>query len=177
MKGKIIYGVVLIALMAGCYEGYQPRVINMAGNWIVFELPVTEMEGVPVADYTLVTAPDPNRSKQLIIDNLYNAGVRIRSPHTDGVFEIRYAPQLDTLDDVQYGIRFVTLDGEISNNYYVQQLAYSYVQAYFPNMAFSVDDIEDVIFINAGFYDSDTALIDTVAIFGYRKTGFENVEY
>ena len=55
--------------------------------------------------------------------------------------------------------------------------AYDLAGLFYENLAFEESDIEDVILIRAGFYDSFQSIIDTVLILGYRKTGFEDINY
>lgn len=190
MIKNIIYIVLGVLIFVSCSKDdynieYQGDGANaIAGNWVVFEIPQGEFENWGYENYELVTAVDPNTSDSIIIiDNLYDSKVRIRLPYgTTGQYNNRFnyfnetfVPQIDTLDGYDYGIRFVSLDGEVSRKDYQQQIAYLYAQATFPNKAFDLNDIEDVIVINAGFYDIDKMLIDTVQIIGYRKIGFEDV--
>ena len=155
------------------YANGYPSV--MAGNWVVFEIPQGDFESWGYENYTLVTALDPNRDSTLVITNLYNKNIRIRVPFTQQEFEEKHVVQFDTVNGFDYNIHYVTIDGEVSQGYYLKQLAYQYALSTFPDMDFEYDDIEDAIVINAGFYDIDTFLVDSVLIFGYRKTGFEDV--
>ncbi|MCG8697809.1 MAG: hypothetical protein MI922_07125 [Bacteroidales bacterium] len=190
MIKNIIYIVFSVLVFISCAKNdydieYQGDGGNpIAGNWVVFEIPQGEFENWGYEHYELVTAVDPNTSDSVfVIDNLYDSKVRIRLPYgATGRYNNRYnhfnetfVPQIDTLDGYDYGIHFVSLNGEVSRKNYQQQLAYLYAQATFPNKAFDFNDIEDVIVINAGFYDIDKMLVDTVQIVGYRKIGFEDV--
>lgn len=148
---------------------------SMVGNWIVFEVPQGDFEGWGFEDYQLVTAVDPNRDSTLVINNLYNSNIRVRVPYSQNEFDEKFVQQIDTIDGFDYNIHYVSLDGEVSQSYYVAQLSYQYALASFPDMDFDFDGIEDVIYINAGFYDFDSLLVDSVVILGYRKTGFEDV--
>ena len=175
----INYLLLLVTLLFSCgkdeieYANGYPSV--MAGNWVVFEFAEGDFDSWGYEDYTLVTALDPNRDTTLIISNLYNSNIRVRVPFTDQEFDEKYVVQFDTIDGFDYNIHYITLDGEISQSSYLKQLSYQYALATFPDMDFDYNDIEDVIVINAGFYDIDTFLVDSAVIFGYRKTGFEDV--
>ena len=169
----------MVSILSGCkkddvdYASGYPNV--MAGNWIVFEIPQGDFSNWAYDNYTLVTALDPNRDTTLIISNLYNSNIRVRVPYYEQEFDEKLVTQIDTIEGFDYNIHYVTLDGEVSQSSYVLQLSIQYAQATFPNMDFDYNDIDDVIFINAGFYDEDYMLVDSVVILGYRKTGFEDV--
>lgn len=181
MKKKLYIVIALLGLLLfnSCkkdeieYADGNPSIL--AGDWVVFEIPQGDFEAWPYQSYSLVTALDPNRDTNLVISNLYNSNVRLRVPYYENKFDEKYVVQFDTIDGFDYNIHYVSLDGEISRNYYVQDLSYQFAMSTFPDMDFDPNDINDVIFINAGFYDRDKMLVDTVIIFGYRKIGFEDV--
>ena len=52
----------------------------LVGNWRAFEFQGGAFDMEKLADeYDLVTALDPNSADSLVIDNLYNSGVRVKS--------------------------------------------------------------------------------------------------
>ena len=76
-----------------------------------------------------------------------------------------------------YGIEYISVHGYVTPNPVLTSFVFDLARAFFENMAFYESDIKDILFMRAGFYDSYQARLDTVIILGYRKTGFENVDY
>jgi hypothetical protein len=179
---RIIILPVCLALLLSCsedngienQEGYPG---TFADNWIAFEFQGGDIEGTVLDPYNLVSSLDPNRPNSLIIDRLYNADVRVRAAYTDSSFSVSMGEQLDKINTNNYGIEYVSLDGYITSNPVLTNFAFRLANAFYENLAFYESDISDVIFIRAGFYDSLQVEIDTVLIIGYRKTGFEDVNY
>ena len=101
----------------------------------------------------------------------------MRAEYADSSFSVSMGEQLDMINSNNYGIEYVSLDGYITSNPVLTNFAYRVANAFYENLAFFESDIEDVIFIRAGFYDSLQVKVDTVLIIGYRKTGFEDVNY
>ncbi len=185
MKFKIIIISLVVFTFLSCtkkeydiefQEGYPSM---FADNWIAFEFRGGNIEEADelLPPYDLVTSIDPNRDGYLIIDKLYDADVRVRVAYADSSFSVIMGEQLEQISTNTYGIKYVCIDGYITENPVLTDFIYDLALAFFENMAFYRDDIEDVIFMRAGFYDDYQARIDTVLIIGYRKTGFENVEY
>jgi len=184
MKIKaIILLSILIFIFLACtkkeYEiEYQEGYPNLfADNWIAFEFQGGEIEGNILEPYDLVTALDPNREDYLIIDKIYNSDVRVRASYFDTTFSVVMGEQLELISTNTYGIKYISVDGYVTENPVLTGFIYDLAMAFYENLAFYPEDIKDVIFLRAGFYDEFRARIDTVLILGYRKTGFENVEY
>jgi hypothetical protein len=181
---KLTYLSLLIAIFLSSCKKDDPKIeyqegypSNLAGNWVVFEFPGGETSGNLYDPYDLVTALDPNNKGNLILDKLYNSNLRIRAAYNDSSkFYVEMGPQLESIND-DSDIKFVTMRGQVSDEYYLIQTVYSLAAYSFENIAFDVSDIKDAIIIYAGYYDQDRNLYDTTLIMGYRKTGFENVDY
>jgi hypothetical protein len=157
---------------------YQDGYPNaFADNWIAFEFQGGDIEGNILEPYDLVTSLDPNREGYLIIDQIYNNNIRVRAACADSSFHVEMGEQLETISINPYGVKYLTVNGYITTNPVLTNFAYDLAAYYFENMAFYPEDIEDVLFLRAGLYDEYQDRIDTVLILGYRKTGFENVEY
>jgi hypothetical protein len=156
-------------------NGYPHK---MAGNWVVFEFQGATLDGRLSDPYDLVTALSPNDEKTLVLDNLYNSKTRIKAViQGDTGFVALKTEQLEVINYGGFGIEKVTIDGYINDNYVLKNFVYRLAAAYFENIAFTADDIDEIIFFRAGFYDSYNSLVDTVMVFGYRKTGFEDEDY
>lgn len=158
---------------------YQDGYPNaLADNWVAFEFRGGSLEGaVSTEPYDLVTSLDPNRPNSLIIDRLYASDVRIRTTYTDTSFSVVMGEMLESVSTNTFNIEYVTVTGYITANPVLTNTLYSLAQAYFEDMSFDRSDIEDLLFLRAGFYDQYKAPIDTVLILGYRKTGFEEVSF
>jgi hypothetical protein len=181
-KFALLYVVILITFFSCKKDDYDieyqegyPSIL--AGNWVVFEFPGGEIGGNLYDPYDLVTALDPNNKGNLILDKLYNSNLRIRAAYNDTAkFYVEMGPQLETISD-DSDIKYVTLRGQVSDEYYLIQSVYTLATYAFENIAFEQSDIKEAIIIYAGYYDQYKNLYDTTLIMGYRKTGFENVDY
>jgi hypothetical protein len=157
---------------------YQPNYPNkLAGNWIVFEFPGGDIGDVLYAPYNLVTSLDPNNQDYLIIDKLYDSDVRVRVHNQDSAFYIQMGEQLEKISTNTYDIEYVSIDGYITTNPVLIDRIYYFAAVYYDNISFIISDIEDILFMHAGYYDKYKSLLDTVLIIGYRKTGFEETNY
>jgi hypothetical protein len=87
------------------------------------------------------------------------------------------AENLELIGTNNYDIEYVSLNGYITSNPVLLSTLYQLAVLFYEDMAFERSDLEDLIFIRAGFYDQYKAQVDTVLILGYRKTGFEEVSY
>lgn len=157
-------------------EGY-PSIL--ADNWIAFEFRGGEIETdeAILPPYDLVTSLDPNRDGYLIVDKLYDSDVRVRASYSDTAFSVQMGEQLELISNNTFGIKYISIEGYVTENPVLTNFIYNLTLLFYENMAFYPDQIKDVIFFRAGFYDSYKARIDTVLILGYRKTGFEDIEY
>lgn len=151
---------------------------KLAGNWVAFEFVGGDLEdALPSEPYDLVTSLDPNRPGFMILDKLYNADVRVRAEYTDSTFLTAMGENLEKVSTNNYDINFISLDGYITSNPVLLSTLYQLATIFYPDLAFERSDLEDLIFLRAGFYDQFKAQVDTVLILGYRKTGFEEVSY
>jgi hypothetical protein len=172
-----------ILILVACSEKpydieYQKGYPNLfADNWIAFEFQGGDIEGTILQPYDLVTALDPNRDGFLIIDQLYDSDIRVRASYADTSFSAVMSDQLETISSHTYGVKYVTINGYVTTNPVLTGFAYDLATAYFEHMAFTSDAIEDVLFLRAGLYDAYKSPVDTILLIGYRKTGFEDVEY
>jgi len=149
-------------LLAGCEENdydieYQDGYPNrLAGNWEAYEFQGGTFDPDNVAEpYDLVTALDPGSDDSLVIDNIYNSGIRVKTWYSGSIFSVTKGKQLEVINMGRYGVHSVSLEGELIED----------------------DDEGDYMLINAGLYDKYDALVDTVFLVAYRKTGFEDVNY
>jgi hypothetical protein len=179
---KIAALIVLLGLIHACEDGYEIEYQDgypnaLADNWIAFEFQGGDFTGNVLEPYNLVTALDPNRSGYLIVDKIYNSDVRFRATISDTAFSVEMGEQLELINTNNYDIEYITARGYVTSNPVLTDLAYDLAVLFYENMAFEASDIEDVMLLRAGFYDSYKAIVDTVLILGYRKTGFENIDY
>jgi hypothetical protein len=161
--GKIMsFMYLLLALLVSCepddydieYQNGNPN--NLVGNWRAFEFQGGAFDLEKLADeYDLVTALDPNSGDSLVIDNLYNSGVRVKTHYQDSVFNVSHGRQLEVINMGQYGIYGVSVDGEFQHT----------------------EEDGDFLVMNVGLYDQYATVVDTVLILAFRKTGFEDVDY
>jgi hypothetical protein len=149
----------------------------LVGNWIAFEFQGASFDGTVLEPYQIATALDPNRDSALIIDKIYNADIRVRTAISDTAFSTIMGEQLEKVGTNNYGIEYISIDGYVTTNPILIRWAYDLAESFFDDMMFYESDIEDVMLIRAGFYDSYQSIIDTVMILGYRKTGFEDISY
>jgi hypothetical protein len=182
-KLSIILVLPALLLLASCSEKsydieYQKGYPNaFADNWIAFEFQGGNIEGNILEPYNLVTALDPNRDGYLIIDQLYDSDIRVRAAYTDTAFSIEMGNQLETISTNTYGVKYISVDGYVTTNPVLTNFAYNLATIFYEHMAFYPSDIKDVLFLRAGLYDEYKSRVDTLLVIGYRKTGFENVEY
>jgi hypothetical protein len=183
MKKIFLILIIGISLVTSCkkddneieyQEGYPNK---LAGNWVVFEFQGGNEDGV-MMNHDLVTALDPNNKGALILDKLYDSDIRVRAAYDDDTnkFSVEMGPQLETIND-DSDVKFISLNGKVSNEYYLVHQVYLLAYYSFDNIAFEESDIKDAIIIYAGYYDKYKQIYDTTLIMGYRKTGFEEVEY
>lgn len=156
-------------------NGYPDK---LAGNWIVFEFPAGELGNQYSSPYYMTTALDPNMDSSLVIDNLYNAKFRVKSSikGDTGFFAFK-TQQLEVTNKGDYDIDKITIEGYINDNFVIKDFMYRLAVYSFPNMSFTEDNMSEIIFFRAGYYNKNDELVDTVMIMGYRMTGFENVTY
>lgn len=180
--------IAVILLLISCEESdyeieYQNDYPNkLAGNWIAFDYQLTKenymmaidtinyfnLDSVPdfnnfvdlleitgeSDEYDLVTALDPYIQNSIIFNNIYNSGIRTRIDYQDNLFEGRYKDQLEVINKGGYDITFVSLSGQMIE-----------------------DSDGDMIIVVVGLYDKEQALLESLLIAAYRKTGFEDTEY
>lgn len=166
MLKKIVYIalVTIVAVTVACedetyeveYQSGYPNVL--AGNWQAFDFPggVFSLESNIDGPYDLVTALDPNSSDSLVLSNIYNTGIRVKAKFSGQTFNVTKGKQLEVINDGQYGVHYVSVEGEV-------------VQA-------SRGDEQDVIILLVGLYDQYSSIVDSVLIYGFRKSGFEDIE-
>lgn len=136
------------------YQSGNPNFL--VGNWRAFEFQGGAFDLNRMADeYDLVTALDPNSTDSLVIDNLYDSKVRVKVQFQDSSFAVSHGRQLEVINMGQYGVYAVSVNGEFQ---------YSGADG-------------DYMVMNIGLYDQYAALLDTVLIWAFRKTGFEDTDY
>jgi hypothetical protein len=156
-------------------SGYPDK---MAGNWVVFQFYEGTLDGQIAGPYDLVTALDPNSANTLIIDNIYNTGVRIKAEiRGDTGFYAQKTEQLEKINQESIGVELVSIEGYINDNPVLVNFIYRLASSAYENIAFSESDISEIVFFRAGLYDENDSPYDTIMIMGYRKTGFEDVDY
>jgi hypothetical protein len=134
-------------------DGYPNK---LAGNWRAFEFQGGAFDMSKLSDeYDLVTALDPNSNDSLVIDNIYNSGVRVKTFFKGSLFYVADGRQLEVINQGQYGIYRVSVDGELLTS----------------------EEDGDYLVMTVGLYDQYAAVVDTVLIYAFRKTGFEDVDY
>ncbi|MGD2036069.1 MAG: hypothetical protein PVF73_13480 [Bacteroidales bacterium] len=175
--------VVCLTCLVSCQEKdneieYQDGYPNkLAGNWVAFEFPGAEIEDVLYEPYDLVTSLDPNRTGYLILDKLYDSDIRVRTEYEDSAFYVHMGEQLEAISTNTHDVECISIDGYVTSNPVLISMVYNFAAITYENISFDESDIEDVIYLNAGFYDVYETLVDTVLIIGYRKTGFEETNY
>lgn len=135
-------------------DGYPS---NFAGQWVAFDFLTFTVNGqlVPIdLEYDLITALDPNNEHYLIIDNIYNASLRVRA-FVDIAGKSFYATSTEQLDQVNGNdeIKTISIRGD-------------YIE----------DDEGDILQIQTGLYDQYNDLYDTIITLAFRKDGLEDVE-
>lgn len=188
---RLVYILFLLVLFYACNKDedkidYQTGYPNsIAGNWVAMETPDIELTideayniysltrdyeifeievnaliilGIEVTleFYDLATALDPNSEDSMVIDNIYGSGVRVKTTiYEDKTFNLIKGRQLEVINHGIYGIYSVTIDG------------------------FFNEDTErgDALIMQAFLYDNYNAIFDSVYIYAFRKTGFEDIEH
>ncbi|MBN2484527.1 MAG: hypothetical protein JXB34_01005 [Bacteroidales bacterium] len=159
----------------GNADGYPSK---LAGNWVVWEFQGGNIDGTLSPPYEMVSALMPGNPQTLVFDNLYNTKTRIKAARVgDSAFYAFKTNQLEVINMGAFGIEKISIDGYIFDNFVLKNFIYRLALSSFENIAFSESDISEVIFFRAGYYDKLDALIDTVMVMGYRKTGFEDEKY
>jgi hypothetical protein len=180
-KGIIIFVLTLVAILNSCKKDNDgipektPDILD--GNWVVFETRVSDIGELIEAPFDLVTAVDPNNDSLLVIDNLYSSGLRVKAIIDTTSFEVHKGEQLEKINARDKDIVSISLRGYVSTESVLVNTIYSLAASYYEHISFEASDIEDVIFIRAGYYDEYDDRLDTVMILGYRKTGFEDESY
>lgn len=156
-------------------DGYPNK---LAGNWIVFQFPGGDLGDQYSSPYYMVTALDPNNDSNLVIDNLYNTNFRVKAKilGDTGFFALK-TDQIDVTNQGNYDVEKISIEGYINDNFIVKDFMYTLATYTFDNMSFTEDNMTEIIFFRAGYYNRNDELVDTVMIMGYRMTGFENVDY
>ena len=137
------------------YQDGYPNV--MTGYWKAMDFEVVGDQVIPIDEsfYDLITALDPNNKNTLVIDNIYNSNIRVRSfiDRTSDRFYVTKGEQLEK-NNILYDIKTVSINGEY------------------------IDDPQDgeLLYIETGLYDEYDDLYDTLIILAFRKTGFEDIE-
>ncbi|MBN2273313.1 MAG: hypothetical protein JXR41_04710 [Bacteroidales bacterium] len=158
----ILYAVCILLVTFSCqqddydieYQNGNPN--NLVGNWRAFEFQGGAFDLDKLSDeYDLVTALDPNSTDSLVIDNLYNSGVRVKAFYQDSSFTVSHGRQLEVINMGQYGIYAVSVTGEFQ----------------------STEEDGDFLVMNVGLYDQYASVVDTVLIWAFRKTGFEDTDF
>ncbi len=160
-------------------DGYPNK---LAGNWIATDLQLTKENYLMAVDtinhfdltdypqflnfaglleitgesdsYDLVSALDPYFQNSIIFSNIYNSGIRIRVDYDDRFFEGRLKDQLEVINYGGYNINFVSASGQMIE-----------------------DPQGDMLYIVVGLYDQEKALVESMIIEAYRKTGFEDTDF
>jgi hypothetical protein len=172
-----------IIILSSCNKDDEIKYANgypskLAGNWVVFQFQGGNLDGALSSPYEMVTALAPNDYNTLILDNLYNTNTRIKAKiQGDTGFVATKTEQLEVLNLKNKHIVKISIDGYIKDNFVLKDYIYSLARSSFPNMAFTEDDITEIIFFRAGFYDVYGDPVDSVMVMGYRKTGFEDEKY
>ena len=135
-------------------DGYPNK---LAGNWIAFDYQLTKENYVmaidTINDFDLTTDEQFSRFAYLLeitgVSDQYDL-VTALDPNAQN----RYKDQLEVINKGGYDITFVSLSGQM------------------------VEDSQgDMIFMVVGLFDEEKALLESLLIAAYRKTGFEDTEY
>lgn len=183
IKLTLVSGFMALVLMSGCkkdntivYQNGYPN--KLADNWIAFELHGGSISGASYKPYDLVTSLDPNHAGYMILDKLYASDIRVRAQYTqDTIIHVDKGEQLEQVSKNTYNVAYISLDGYVTTNPFWIDASWQLANYYYPNLSFQYSDIKDVLYLHAGYYDKYNALVDTVLLIAYRKTGFEDVSY
>ena len=183
IKLTLASAILALMLMSGCKKdnttvnpnGYPNK---LADNWIAFELHGGSISGTSYEPYDLVTSLDPNHEGYVLFDKMYASDIRVRAQYSqDTIIHVDKGEQLELVSKNIYNVAYISLDGYITTNPFWINASWQLANYYYPNLSFPESDIKDVLYLHAGYYDKYNALIDTVLLIAYRKTGFENVTY
>jgi hypothetical protein len=180
---KLGYCIIVFLLILSCSEKTEIEYANgypnlLAGNWVVFQFQGGDIGGQLTGPYDMVSALDPNHNNKLILDNIYNSGNRARLQILgDTGFFAHKTNQLDVINFGNYNIHTMSVDGYINDNPVIKNFVYRLALSSFENISFEESDISEIIFFRAGLYDEYDTKVDSIMIMGYRKTGFEDVNY
>ena len=181
---KTAVAILLIFLLPlGCkkedgidYQNGYPN--KLADNWVAFEFHGGSIDGVSYEPYDLVTSLDPNGDGYVLLDKLYGSDIRVRAEYSqDTIVHVEKGAQLEQVSKNTYNITSISIDGYITTNPVWINISWQLANIYYPDLSFPSSDIQDVLYLHAGYYDKYDALIDTVLLVAYRKTGFEEVKY
>lgn len=142
--------------------GYPDR---MAGNWYVYDFQgkfvhIDSLHQINIDEpdlfegpYYLSTAMDPNHKDSLVIQNIYNANLRVKAKLDSNRFFTVYGDQLEVFNRGGDSIFYVSLEGYV------------------------IDGSEgDRIVMTIGLYDKNQQYYDSIFTYGFRKTGWEDYE-
>ncbi len=143
------------------YQDGYPNIL--AGNWLAVEYQnaVVVNDRIISVDnisdpFDLVSALDPNSGDSLVIDNIYDSGIRVKvCRYNDSTFSVVKGRQLEVINYGQYGIYYVSVDGKFNYD----------------------EETGDYLTIHIGLYDKYSALFDTMFVAAFRKTGFEEIDF
>jgi len=162
----IIFGLILI--LTSCEDDsydieYQEGYPNvLAGNWVAIEFQnAIVVNGLPtswdnISDYfDIVTALDPNSNDSLVIGNIYDSNIRVKVHYENDKFNVTKGNQLEVINYGQYGIYYVSVNGNYNND----------------------EESGEYLTMHIGLYDKYSSLFDTMYVIAFRKTGFEDTDY
>jgi hypothetical protein len=168
LLGGFVIIPVLIMNLTSCEDNsydieYQEGCPNvLAGNWTAIEFQnATVVNGrITYADnisdyFDMVSALDPNSNDSLIIGNIYDSNIRVKVHYENDRFGITKGKQLEVINHGQYGIYYVSVDGNYNND----------------------EESGEYLTMHIGLYDKYSALFDTMYVIAFRKTGFEDTDY
>ncbi|NBC83150.1 MAG: hypothetical protein GVY19_07185 [Bacteroidetes bacterium] len=143
-------------------EGYPNR---MAGNWYVYDfngkfVSIDSLHQIDIQNpemfegpYYLSTALDPESDDSIVIQNIYNANVRVKARLDSNRFFTTYGKQLEVFNLGGDSIRYVSLEGYIIDG-----------------------NDGDIIVMTIGLYQTKHTNYDSIFTYGFRKTGWEDYE-
>ena len=151
-----------VLIFTGCKEedpydyeiGYENGYPNaMAGVWKTYDFEPGFYEyPLSYTAYEMIIAVDPANTDNLIIDNVYNSNLRVRTFVNKATSEY-YVIKGEQLEEMnaQYDIETISIMGVYYNE-------------------------DEAIIMYIGLYDQYNDLFDTIHVIGFRKTGFEDIE-
>ncbi len=169
IKRIIIISVVLFVSFSCKKEdpfGYEIEYQNgypseFAGNWRAVDFLFTNIDidnaiaPIDGNEYNLVTALDPADKNKLIIDNIYNSNLRVRTflDKAEDAFYINKGKQLEKVNN-QFDIKTISIRGVYLNE----------------------EQSGELLYFVTGLYDQYNDLFDTIVTIAFRKIGFEDLE-